>query len=47
VDAMTMAILYVRDSWRIEHPDDPELDDGPVRRQKTRGSYWVLPGRRI
>ena len=47
VDAMTMAILYVRDSWRIEHPDDPELDDEPVRRQKTRGSYWVLPGRRI
>ena len=42
VDAMTMAVLYVRDSWRIEHPDDPEWEDDAPK--KKRGGYWVLPG---
>jgi predicted phage terminase large subunit-like protein len=41
VDAMAMAILYVKDSWRVEHPDDPEWEDEAPRRR--RGGYWVLP----
>ena len=45
VDAMTMAILYVRDSWRITHPDDPE-DEEP-KKNRGRGGYWVLPARRV
>jgi predicted phage terminase large subunit-like protein len=38
VDAMTMAIHYVKDSWRLEHPDDPEWEDEP--RRKSRVGYW-------
>ena len=26
VDAMVMAIHYVRESWRLGHPTDPEFD---------------------
>jgi len=36
-----MAVLYVKDSWRVEHPDDPEWEDDQPR--KKRGGYWVLP----
>ena len=37
VDALTMAIHYLKDSWHLTHPDDPEYDDEP--RQKT-ATYW-------
>jgi len=41
VDAMTMAILYIKDSWNILHPEDPtydeDEDDMPRRKKKL---YW-------
>ena len=27
VDAMTMAIQYMRDSWNVTHPEDPDWED--------------------
>ena len=41
VDALTMAVHYVRESWRLSHPDDPMEDDEPVRRKK-RVAYWPI-----
>ena len=38
VDALTMAIHYMRESWHLTHPDDPEWDDEP--RKKKRVTYW-------
>ncbi len=38
VDAMVMAIHYVRDSWRLGHPDDPEYDEDAPRKKKV--GYW-------
>ena len=29
VDAMTMAVHYMKESWHLEHPDDPEWEDEP------------------
>jgi len=37
VDAMTMAIHYMKESWHLEHPEDPEWDDPPP---KKRVAYW-------
>ena len=37
VDAMTMAIHYMKESWHLEHPEDPEWDDPP---KKKRVAYW-------
>ena len=37
VDAMTMAIHYMKESWYLSHPEDPEWEDEP--RQK-RVAYW-------
>ena len=37
VDALTMAIHYMKDSWHLPHPDDPEYDDEPRERIAT---YW-------
>jgi predicted phage terminase large subunit-like protein len=40
VDAMTMAIHYMRESWRLEHPYDSSYnqeDEPPGPRGKT---YW-------
>jgi predicted phage terminase large subunit-like protein len=39
VDAMTMAIHYLRESWHLSHPDDPEWEDQTVSQKKT---YWTL-----
>ena len=39
VDAMTMAIHYMKESWHLEHPDDPDWDDEPRRESKT---YWTF-----
>jgi len=36
VDAMTMAIHYLRDSWHLTHPDDPEYEDKPSKNK----TYW-------
>ena len=38
VDALTMAVHYMRESWQLTHPDDPEWDDEP--RRKKRVTYW-------
>ena len=40
VDAMTMAIHYVKDSWRLEHPDDPDWEDDVNPRRQKRVAYW-------
>ena len=37
VDAMTMAIHYMKESWHLEHPEDPEWDDPPM---KKKVAYW-------
>jgi len=37
VDAMTMAIHYMKESWHLEHPEDPEWEDEP---RKKRVAYW-------
>ena len=38
VDAMTMAIHYMKESWRLTHPDDPEFED--QIKDKKRVAYW-------
>tara|TARA_R110002020_G_scaffold161365_14_gene346524 strand:+ start:2747 stop:4264 length:1518 start_codon:yes stop_codon:yes gene_type:complete len=38
VDAMTMAIHYMKESWNLTHPDDPDYDEGYER--KKRVAYW-------
>ena len=39
VDAMTMAIHYMKESWHLEHPDDPDWDDPP---KQERSTYWTF-----
>ncbi len=38
VDALTMAVHYMRESWRLTHPEDADWDDPP--REKKRVAYW-------
>ena len=38
VDALTMAVHYMRESWRLTHPEDADWDDPP--RTKKRVAYW-------
>lgn len=38
VDCMTMAIHYMKDSWNLIHPEDPNWEDEP--RTKKRVAYW-------
>ena len=38
VDAMTMAIHYMKESWNLAHPDDPDYEEGYER--KKRVAYW-------
>ena len=37
VDALTMAVHYMKESWHLTHPDDPEYEDEP---RKKRVTYW-------
>ena len=37
VDALVMAIHYLRDSWHLDHPEDPEWEDEPREKKVT---YW-------
>jgi len=39
VDAMTMAVHYMKESWHLEHPDDPEWEDEPKQPSRT---YWTF-----
>jgi hypothetical protein len=32
-----MAIHYLRDSWHLHHPEDPEWEDEPREKKVT---YW-------
>ena len=38
VDAMTMAVHYMKESWNLVHPDDPDYEEGYER--KKRVAYW-------
>ena len=37
-DAMTMAIHYMKESWRLTHPDDPYYEN--ENNSKKRVAYW-------
>ena len=39
VDAMTMAIHYMKESWHLTHPEDPDWDDDD-KKNKKRVAYW-------
>ena len=39
VDALTMAVHYMKESWHLTHPDDPELEDEPPEPKST---YWTF-----
>ena len=39
VDALTMAVHYMKESWHITHPDDPEFEDEPREEKST---YWTF-----
>ena len=39
VDAMTMAIHYMKESWHLTHPDDPEWEEETKERKST---YWTF-----
>jgi len=39
VDAMTMAIHYMKESWHLTHPEDPYFDDDD-KKNKKRVAYW-------
>ena len=34
VDAMTMAIHYMKESWHLTHPDDPEWEERSQGKEK-------------
>tara|TARA_R100000149_G_C5874437_1_gene138180 strand:- start:329 stop:2038 length:1710 start_codon:yes stop_codon:yes gene_type:complete len=42
VDCMTMAIIYMRDSWNLIHPDDAANDDfeDEYRYKEKKRGYW-------
>ena len=41
VDAMVMAVLYMRDSWYVSHTDDPDYDEDDEDIYKPpRKGYW-------
>ena len=40
VDALTMAVHYMKESWHLSHPEDPEWDDDKPR--KKRVAYWRI-----
>jgi predicted phage terminase large subunit-like protein len=40
VDCMTMAIHYMKDSWNLIHPEDPNWEDDTNHRKQKRIAYW-------
>lgn len=40
VDALVMAVHYMRESWRLGHPDDPNWEDDENPRRQKRVGYW-------
>ena len=39
VDALTMAVHYMKESWHLTHPDDPEWEDEP---RSEKATYWTF-----
>ena len=39
VDAMTMAIHYMKESWHLSHPEDPYWEEQP---RKKKVAYWRI-----
>ena len=37
VDALVMAIHYLKESWHVTHPDDPDWEEEIVQK---RVAYW-------
>ena len=37
VDAMTMAIHYMKESWHLQHPEDPDWEEEPKEKKLA---YW-------
>ena len=40
VDALVMAVHYMKESWRLGHPDDPNWEDDINPRRQKRVGYW-------
>ena len=40
VDALVMAVHYMKESWRLGHPDDPNWEDDVNPRRQKRVGYW-------
>ena len=40
VDAMVMAVLYMRDSWKVEHPNDPRFEEDEDSYRPPKKGYW-------
>ena len=40
VDALVMAVHYMKESWRLGHPDDPSWEDDVNHRKQKRVAYW-------
>jgi predicted phage terminase large subunit-like protein len=41
VDACTMAVMYIRDSWHLIHTDDRDEEEDLNQYVKQRKSYWL------
>jgi len=37
-----MAIHYVKESWRLLHPEDPDWEDDQNHRKHKRVGYWKV-----
>jgi phage terminase large subunit-like protein len=42
VDAMVMAIHYMKDSWHLQHPHDPYYSDNDNTYKKNKATYWKV-----
>jgi predicted phage terminase large subunit-like protein len=40
VDALAMAVHYMKESWHITHPDDPSWEDDVNYRRQKKVAYW-------
>jgi hypothetical protein len=35
-----MAVHYLKESWRVDHPDDPDWEDDVNHRRQKKVAYW-------
>ena len=40
VDALAMAVHYMKESWHLTHPDDPSWEDDVNPRRQKKVAYW-------